>query len=363
MSYESQRQFVGKRESVPTFELVPYTPEDYAETLRVQFEAALKGYPNSELGITEDDIRADYAEALRPEAIKAEVAKQETYKKDENHHYTVAKHEGSVVGFCITNKYEDRNQLMGIYIKPDFQSAGLGKKLWEDAKSFIDPTKDTYVMVLPYNHQAIAYYKSLGFEMTGKYANEEEGSVMKSGAIMPSPVEMKRPASRSTDVKFVHLKPREASPELPAQHDIDLEIDGGLAGYAKLVYFSKPVPGYELGMLYINEDKRGKGYGSALMDKIESMLKEKGKAGILREGIAELDPNSPAIGMYERRGWIPVPGTEDEFVFNLPKGVEPSAFLNFSQRHHTPTRMERLDRRYTDEETMRVQATDEEERQ
>lgn len=154
-----------------------------------------------------------------------------------------------------------------------------------------------------------------------------------------------KPKQESVHVN--HLRPKEASPELPAQHDIDLEVNGESVGYAKLVYFSKPVPGYELGMLYINEDKRGMGYGSALMDKVESMLKQKGKTGVLREGIAELDPNSPAIGMYERRGWVPVPGTENEFVFNLPKTVQPDVFSNFGFRHHTPPRMERLTRRYS----------------
>ena len=155
-----------------------------------------------------------------------------------------------------------------------------------------------------------------------------------------------RQKARHDSVEFVHARPKEASPELPAQHDIDLEVDGESVGYAKLVYFSKPVPGYELGMLYINEDKRGKGYGGMLMEKIESMLKQKGKTGILREGIGELDPTSPAIGMYERRGWVPVPGTESEFVFNLPKSVKPEIFSDFGFRHHTPPRMERLTQRY-----------------
>ncbi len=170
------------------------TPEDYAGVLNVQYKAALKNYPNEELGITTEDIEADYAEARTEEKIKEKEEHWRDLPANPNQQYLVAKSEGNVVGFCVVDKYEDRNQLSGIYIAPEFQGKGLGKKFWEQAMTFIDSSKDTVVMFLPYNTQAIGYYRSLGFEKTGVVGNNGIGSKMKSGAIMPGPIEMLRKA-------------------------------------------------------------------------------------------------------------------------------------------------------------------------
>jgi hypothetical protein len=49
-------------------------------------------------------------------------------------------------------------------------------------------------MVLPYNSLARKFYESLGFRETGEVANNGVGQTMASGAIMPSPIELKREA-------------------------------------------------------------------------------------------------------------------------------------------------------------------------
>lgn len=59
------------------------------------------------------------------------------------------------------------------------------------------------------------------------------------------------------------------------------------------------------------------------------MLKKKKRAGFLVDAIMD---GNPAKGFYERRGWIPVPGGKDQFVYNLPKTVKPEVFVGMEYR-------------------------------
>lgn len=186
------------KEGTKDVEISLAVPEDYEDTLEVQYRAALRNYPNEELGITADDVEADYAEARTAEKLKEGEEKWRSVPENPNQRYYVAKSEGKVVGFCVVDKYEDKNQINGIYIDPEFQGQGLGKKFWDEAMKFLDASKDTVVMVLPYNTQAIGYYRSLGFKETGRVVDSGEGHPMKSGAIMPAPIEMVRPADSDT---------------------------------------------------------------------------------------------------------------------------------------------------------------------
>lgn len=112
-------------------------------------------------------------------------------------------------------------------------------------------------------------------------------------------------------------------------HQIDLEIDGKKIATAEIVYYSKPVPLYQIDLLYVNKEYQGQGYGTRIMAQIEKMLKQKHKAGVLVEGIKE---SSPAKGMYKRRGWQAVPKEPGMFVYNLPKGVLPEKFTGYIHR-------------------------------
>jgi GNAT superfamily N-acetyltransferase len=115
--------------------------------------------------------------------------------------------------------------------------------------------------------------------------------------------------------RFIHQHPESKEEQ---DHEIELIVDDEVVGHARLHYFSKPLPFYSLDDLYVDESKQGEGYGSKIMDFIEKMLKEKGKAGLLLDAI---DPTSTASGMYRRRGWIKVPGYRnqtDHYAFNLP---------------------------------------------
>ena len=194
MSLNSPPPPVKSKEREPEIEISLVTPEDYRGAMEVLYKAQLESYPNEELGITREDIEANFAGAFSDEKIRAGEEEWRNLPENPNQRYFIAKHNGKIVGRCIVERHAEKNQLNDIYIDPAFQGKGLGKKFWEEIVKFIDPAKETVVMVLPYNEQAKTYYQKLGFIETGRKAHEGEGAKMKSGAIMPVPIEMRRPA-------------------------------------------------------------------------------------------------------------------------------------------------------------------------
>jgi GNAT superfamily N-acetyltransferase len=114
-----------------------------------------------------------------------------------------------------------------------------------------------------------------------------------------------------------------------ACHTVEIREGKILLGGADIEYFSKPIPFYQISALWTEYEHRGKGYGSKVMEYIERLLKEKRKAGFLVDAI---DSDSPAKGFYARRGWIKVPDSFGQYVFNLPKNVGPEIFQNVQCR-------------------------------
>jgi GNAT superfamily N-acetyltransferase len=112
-------------------------------------------------------------------------------------------------------------------------------------------------------------------------------------------------------------------------HSLDLEIDGKIIGVAEMAYFSTPFPFYYLDELYVEYKKQGKGYGSKIMDQVENWLIEKRRAGVVTDAI---DTDSPASGMYERRGWKKIPGHDHSYAFNLPKSAKIEDLVGYQLR-------------------------------
>ncbi len=112
-------------------------------------------------------------------------------------------------------------------------------------------------------------------------------------------------------------------------HVIEIREGDELVAGADIEYFSTPVPFYQISDLWVKHEYHGRRYGSRLMKYIEDMLIAKRKAGFLVDAI---DPTSPARGFYARRGWLPVPHSLGQYVFNLPKGTSPDIFKNVELR-------------------------------
>ncbi len=117
--------------------------------------------------------------------------------------------------------------------------------------------------------------------------------------------------------------------EMP-QHRFDLVVDGERIGAAEIDYFSKPLPLYQVTDLYVDFEHKGKGYASQIMDQVEAWLRDRKKPGILVEAILDGDP---ARGMYERRGWTPVPKSFGQYVYNWPEDVDISILNGYPERY------------------------------
>ncbi len=110
-----------------------------------------------------------------------------------------------------------------------------------------------------------------------------------------------------------------ATEENGGHHRLDLVVDGNEVGEVEFQYRSKPFPHYYFSWLEVYKGLKGKGYGSKIMAQVETMLVEKGRAGVLFDDIYD---EEPAAGMYARRGWKEIPGCPYYYVFNLPENVD-----------------------------------------
>lgn len=113
-------------------------------------------------------------------------------------------------------------------------------------------------------------------------------------------------------------------------HTFDLIVDSTVIGRAEITYYSKPFPLYQITDIYVEYEYKGQGYASKIMDQVESFLKKRKKAGVLVDAI---DTDSPASGMYERRGWQKVPGEPFLFAYNLPKNAKINALRGYPMRY------------------------------
>ncbi len=132
--------------------------------------------------------------------------------------------------------------------------------------------------------------------------------------------------------KIRRLKPEQIKgAEAGRHHRISLFEGRREIGSAELTYHGTPVPLYYLASLYVikerraTQDRPGAKYGTRLMDEVEKMLRDKKKMGLVQDGI---DPNSPARGMYARRGWRNIPALPGWYVYNMPEGLDLASLTN-----------------------------------
>lgn len=154
-------------------------PEDAFGITNLLYKTWLETYPNKENGITVEDIEDSYKDEFTEEKI--ENLKKIIRELPENKKRLVAKEGDNILGYCTVIRNTDSNHLQTLYVLPEFQGKGIGRKLWEEALKFLDPTKDTFVQVADYTENAINFYKKLGFVDTGKRTKSEK---FKSGAVI-----------------------------------------------------------------------------------------------------------------------------------------------------------------------------------
>ncbi|MEI6627006.1 MAG: GNAT family N-acetyltransferase [bacterium] len=141
----------------------------------VLYQTWLDTYPNTEAGITIEDIKDFF------DRIKKERACKGVKKIESGEVRLVAKQGDKVVGVCRLVISEEINKLQSLYVLPEYQGQKIGWRLWQEAQKYFNPQKDIFLGVAEYNKKAQTFYQKLGFVFTGKRIINER-FVFKSGA-------------------------------------------------------------------------------------------------------------------------------------------------------------------------------------
>ncbi len=153
----------------------PIRPEDAFSVSEVFYKTWLQTYPNKDLRITKKDIQEKFKDYLNEESINK--FKEAILNLNRDHSVWVAEYKTKTIGVCRVIKRKDFNQLQAIYVLPEYQNQGIGKKLWDVTLDFFNDYKDIVVHVVTYNKQAISFYQKLGFKDTGKRFTEERHKI------------------------------------------------------------------------------------------------------------------------------------------------------------------------------------------
>lgn len=161
--------------------IIDATPQDSIGFRGVQKISWLATYPNEELGITSQDIEKRFDDSTK-EARKSIEERKRAINTDPSSHTWVAKFHGKIVGFCATTKGKE-NHIQAIYILPEFQGKGIGKRFMQVGLTWLGDKEDVYVNTASYNQKAIDFYKSFGFVDTGE--SVQPSVIFKSGVTIP----------------------------------------------------------------------------------------------------------------------------------------------------------------------------------
>lgn len=147
-------------------EAFPHDAEAMREVQRITWLAT---YPNEAYGITKEDIEARFRED--PETAKERQDRRRQSVCTAPFHSWVALKEMSIIGFCIVKQDEHENLVQALYVLPDFQSKGIGKRLLQTALDWLGAEKEVVLNVASYNEKAIAFYHAFGFVPNGPVAS------------------------------------------------------------------------------------------------------------------------------------------------------------------------------------------------
>lgn len=188
-------------------EITKATPEDEREIWLVQHKSATQGLVNQERGVTPEWLLANGGGHFGRDGQLTALGEAELQKTIERLKQNppqdtetfVAKTGGKIIGFCVVSKAGERNRLVGIYTDlEESKSRGIGPKLWEKSKQFLDPHKETIVTLLDYNTRAYNFYKRNGFqEVARRERLNPDGTALNDG-ITAQLIDMVKPAEQKS---------------------------------------------------------------------------------------------------------------------------------------------------------------------
>jgi ribosomal protein S18 acetylase RimI-like enzyme len=155
-------QSIDIREAVP----------DDADAMRgVQYRTWIATYPNEVFGITKEDIDARFRED--PETAQERREQRRRFTNTDPFHSWVALVGTDIIGFCIVKQDEQENLIQALYVLPDYQHKGAGKRLLQTVLAWFGQDRDVVLNVASYNANAIAFYQAFGFVSLGPLAYTE----------------------------------------------------------------------------------------------------------------------------------------------------------------------------------------------
>lgn len=145
---------------------------DHAEAIReVQRHTWIATYPNAEYGITKADIEAWFYETPEKAPIRREQRRQSVATAP--FHAWIAMDGETVVGFCMVKQEQQENLVQALYVLPEYQGQGVGKRLLQAALQWFGAGKEIVLNVASYNEKAMAFYRAFGFVPAGIVAPAE----------------------------------------------------------------------------------------------------------------------------------------------------------------------------------------------
>jgi GNAT superfamily N-acetyltransferase len=146
-------------------------PSDADAMRDVQCCTWIATYPNEAYGITKEDIEARFREDPATVGEMRERRRQAVCTAP--FHSWVAVEGAALIGFCIVKQDDQENLLQALYVLPDSQSKGVGKRLLQTALDWFGTEKEVVLNVASYNEKAIAFYRAFGFVPHDPVASSE----------------------------------------------------------------------------------------------------------------------------------------------------------------------------------------------
>ncbi len=164
--HRSEQPATAPAEWEPGIAIAEAAPEDSMEISRIIKDGWLTTYPNEELAITAEDILSKDFDSPERVALRAE-----RIRTQEDAKVWVARESGKVIGICIADRKDQKNELSGLYISSDHRGKGIGKRLMDQAVGWLGREKDIALSVVSYNQNAISFYERYGFQKIGPVVN------------------------------------------------------------------------------------------------------------------------------------------------------------------------------------------------
>lgn len=156
----------NSNEVTPEIDVRSANPDDAQELAVLYRETWRATYPNTEYGITREDIEEKTKNWGTPEDIQKR--RERIQNSDEYVYNIVAELNGRIVGNSVfVRTSEEYNKLATMYVHPEHHGLGAGLALAREGLQWLDSEKPIALEVAKYNKRAIEFYKKLGFEIAG----------------------------------------------------------------------------------------------------------------------------------------------------------------------------------------------------